>query len=207
MKILFIFLLSAVIIKADDHQQEEAMRMSGRLFVISGPSGAGLNEIVATVIDSRSDIGHVVPVTARKMKAGEVNGENFWFFELEQWEEMKASGDMLECTEFAGNDYGTSRHLVKEQLDAGKNVVLVLETERAAMLNRNMPEAVCVYMEPSDPVILKGIYEKSARNSVEVDVRMRHADEQRRISLFCDKRIFTDDPQKAEEELNALIDG
>ena len=183
------------------------MGMNGRLFVISGPSGAGMNGIVGSVIDSRSDIGRVVPVTARKMKAGEVNGESFCFFELEQWEEMKSSGDMLECTEFAGNDYGTSRRLVKEQLEAGKNVVLVLETERAAMLNRNMPEAICVYMEPSDPVILKGIYEKSARSSVEVDVRMRHADEQRRISLFCDRRIFTDDPEQAAAELNALIDG
>ena len=182
------------------------MGVQGRLFVISGPSGAGLNEIVGKVIDSRGDIGRVVPVTARKMKAGEVNGESFWFYDLEQWEEMKTSGDMLECTEFAGNDYGTSRRLVKEQLDAGKNVVLMLETERAAMLNKNMPEAICVYMEPSDPEKLRSIYEKSARSPVEVDVRMRHADEQRRISLFCEKRIFTDDPDLAAAELNALID-
>ena len=179
----------------------------GRLFVISGPSGAGLSRIVAAVVDGRGDIGRVVPVTARKRKDGEVNGEGFWFFDLEQWEGMKAKGDMLECTEFAGNDYGTSRRLVNEQLDAGKNVVLVLETERAAMLNKNMPEAICVYMEPSDPAILRSIYEKSARSPVEVDVRMRHADEQRRISLFCDKRIFTDDPEQAAMELNALIDG
>lgn len=179
----------------------------GRLFVISGPSGAGLKEIVAKVIDGRGDIGRVVPVTARKMKAGEVNGESFWFFELEQWEDMKARGDMLECTEFAGNDYGTSRRLVQEQLDAGKNVVLLLETERAAMLNKTMPEAVCVYMEPSDPEILRSIYEKTARSPVEADVRMRFADEQRRISLFCDRRIFTDDPEEAVSELNALIDG
>ena len=185
---------------------EKSMSAESRVFVISGPSGAGLNEIVGNVIDSRDDIGRVVPVTARKMKSGEVNGENFWFYDLEQWEAMKASGDMLECTEFAGNDYGTSRRLVKEQLDAGKNVVLVLETERAAMLNKNMPEAICVYMEPSDPEILRSIYEKSARSSVEVDVRMRHADEQRRISLFCDRRIFTDDPDLAAAELNALID-
>ena len=177
-----------------------------KVFVISGPSGAGMSGIVAAVVKSRTDIGHVVPVTARKMKPGEVNGEGFWFFELEQWEQMKASGDMLECTEFAGNDYGTSRKLVTEQLDAGKNVVLVLETERAAMLNKNMPEAICVYMEPSDPEILRDIYEKTARNPVEVDVRMRHADEQRRISLFCDKRIFTDDPEAAAAELNALIE-
>lgn len=179
----------------------------GRVFVISGPSGAGLSGIVAAVVDGRSDIGRVVPVTARKRKDGEVNGEGFWFFDLEQWEDMKARGDLLECTEFAGNDYGTSRRLVNEQLDAGKNVVLVLETERAAMLNKNMPEAICVYMEPSDPAILRSIYEKTARSPVEVDVRMRHADEQRRISLFCDKRIFTDDPEQAAAELNTLING
>ena len=81
----------------------------GRLFVICGPSGAGLREIVGAVLDGRNDIGSVVPVTARKMKAGEQNGVGFWFYDLEGWNAMKESGELLEATEFAGNDYGTSR--------------------------------------------------------------------------------------------------
>ena len=121
----------------------------GKLFVISGPSGAGLREIVGAVLDARSDLGHVVPVTARKKKAGEVDGEGFWFYDLEGWNAMKESGELLECTEFAGNDYGTSRRLVQEQLDAGKNVVrspfeVTARMDRAAQEKRAAAFCDCV---------------------------------------------------------------
>jgi Guanylate kinase len=178
----------------------------GKLFVISGPSGAGLREIVGAVLDGRTDIGNVVPVTARKMKAGEQDGVGFWFYDLEGWNAMKESGELLECTEFAGNDYGTSRRLVREQLDKGKNVVLNLETARAAQLKANMPEAVCVYMEPSSEALLRARYEKTARSPFEVSARMDRAAQEKAAAGFCDCTIFTDDAAQAVSELNALID-
>ena len=181
------------------------MGVQGRLFVISGPSGAGLKEIVGRVIDSRADIGRVVPVTARKMKAGEVNGEAFWFYELEQWEDMKARGDMLECTEFAGNDYGTSRRLVEEQLAAGRNVLLNLSVERAAQVKRSMPAAVCVYVEPS-PAVLRERYRRIARSEFEVSVRMETADRQRALAGFCDHVVNSDDIPAAVAAFNTLLD-
>ena len=177
----------------------------GKLFVISGPSGAGVREIVGAVLDGRDDVGHVVPVTARKRKDGEVDGEGFWFYDLESWNAMRESGELLECTEFAGNDYGTSRRLVEEQLAAGKNAVLSLEIDRAAQLKRNMPEAVCVYMEPSREDILRARYEKTARSPFEVSARMDRAAQEKRAAGFCDRVIFTDDAQSAERELNALL--
>ena len=177
-----------------------------KLFVISGPSGAGLREIVGAVLDSRDDIGHVVPVTARKMKAGEVDGEGFWFYDLEGWNAMRASGELLESTEFAGNDYGTSRRLVEEQLQAGKNVVLNLEVDRAAQIKANMPEAVCVYMEPSTEEILRARYEKTARSPFEVSARMDVAAQEKQAAAFCDRTIFTDDADEAAKELGALLD-
>lgn len=178
----------------------------GKLFVICGPSGAGLREIVGAVLDGRGDIGSVVPVTARKMKAGEQNGVGFWFYDLEGWNALKESGELLECTEFAGNDYGTSRRLVQEQLDAGKNVVLSLEAPRAKQLKVNMPEAVCVYMAPSDDAILRARYEKTARSPFEVSARMDMAAKEKQAVDFCDCTIFTDDAQEAARALNALID-
>lgn len=178
----------------------------GKLFVVCGPSGAGLREIIGAVLDCRDDIGNVVPVTARKMKAGEQNGVGFWFYDLEGWNAMKESGELLEATEFAGNDYGTSRRLVQKQIDAGKNVVLNLEVERAAQLKANMPEAVCVYMEPSDERILRARYEMTARSPFEVTARMDRAAQEKAASGFCDVVICTDDAEKAAKELNALID-
>ena len=78
-----------------------------KLFVVSGPSGVGLGEVIARVVAMRRDLGEVTPITARKMKKGEINGTGFWFYDLEGWNALKESGGILECTEFAGNDYGT----------------------------------------------------------------------------------------------------
>ena len=180
--------------------------MEKKLLVVCGPSGAGLGEIVTRVFALRPDTAAATPVTARKPKAGETDGVGFWFYDLEGWNVLKESGDLLEATEFAGNDYGTSRRRVMEQLEAGKNVLLNLPVDRAAQLKANMPEAVCVYVEPSGEEILRARYEKTARSSFEVSARMELAEKQRALSAFCDVRICSDDPEKAVRELNGLID-
>ena len=178
----------------------------GRLYVISGPSGAGLREILGAVLDGRDDIGRVIPVTARKMKPGEIDGVGFRFYDLEGWKAMQESGELLECTVFAGNDYGTSRRLVNEQLAAGKNVVLDLEADRAAQVKANMPEAVWVYMAPSSEALLRAIYEKTARSGFEVSARLDRAAQEKERAKGCDRTIYTDDPAGAVKALNDLID-
>ena len=69
-----------------------------KLIVITGPFGAGLKDIVAEILDSGTDLTTVTPVTARKMKDGEQNGVGFFFYDLEGWNAMKESGDLLEAT-------------------------------------------------------------------------------------------------------------
>lgn len=177
-----------------------------KLIVITGPFGAGLKDIVGEVLDSGTDLTTVTPVTARKMKDGEQNGVGFFFYDLEGWNAMKESGDLLEATELAGNDYGTSRALVQEALSGGKHVLLMLEPERAAQVKHNMPEAFCLYVEPADPAQLRARYAKTARNSYELTARMELAAEQRTESGYCDARIDSTDPAAAVREIRELID-
>ena len=177
-----------------------------KLIVITGPFGAGLKDIVAEILDSRTDFTTVTPVTARKMKDGEQNGVSFFCYDLDGWNAMKVSGDLLEVTELAGNDYGTSRALVEDALRSGKHVLLMLEPERAAQVRKNMPEAVCLYVEPADPAQLRARYAETARNSYELTARMELAAEQRAESGYCDARIDSTDPASAVTEIRKLID-
>ena len=96
--------------------------------------------------------------------------------------------------------------LLKGYLDAGKNVVLSLEIDRAAQVKRNMPEAVCVYMAPSTDAILRARYEKTARSPFEVTARMDRAAQEKAQAGFCDAFIPTDDEGEAAAALNALLD-
>ena len=177
-----------------------------KLIVITGPFGAGLKDIVGEVLDSGTDLTTVTPVTARKMKDGEQNGVGFFFYDLEGWNAMKESGDLLEATELAGNDYGTSRTLVQDALRGGKHVLLMLEPERAAQVKRNMPEAFCLYVEPADPAQLRARYAQTARNAYELTARMELAAEQRAESGYCDERVDSTDPAAAVTEIGKLID-
>ena len=176
-----------------------------KLFVISGPSGAGIGELITALFQRRGDLGTAIPVTARKMKAGEENGVGFFFYDLEGWEALKASGDLLETTEFAGNDYGTSRTQVEKVLAEGKHVLLNLSVERAAQVKRNMPQAVCVYVEPS-PQVLRERYAAISRSGFELSVRLETAERQRALSDFCDYRVCSDDPETALKALEEILD-
>lgn len=179
--------------------------MSKKLYVISGPSGAGISDIIAAVFARRDDASPVVPVTARKMKEGERDGVGFFFYDLEGWNALKESGDLLEATEFAGNDYGTSRRLVEEKLGEGKNVLLDLELSRAAQLKANMPEAVCVFIEPS-PEVLAERYRALCRSELELTLRLETAQRLHKQSDFCDVRLNSDDLDKAVDALCALME-
>lgn len=176
-----------------------------KLFVISGPSGAGIGDLIGALFQRRSDLGTVIPVTARKMRAGEENGVGFFFYDLEGWSALKESGGLLETTEFAGNDYGTSRKLVEEKLAEGRHVLLNLEVERAAQVKQNMRSAVCVYVEPS-PEVLRERYAAISRSGFEFSVRLETAERQRAQSDFCDARICSDDPETALKALEEILD-
>ena len=179
--------------------------MCKKLFVISGPSGTGIGEVLRAVFAQRPDVTAVTPVTARKMKPGEQDGVGYYFYDLDGWNALKESGDLLEATEFAGNDYGTSRALVEAALAQGRHVLLSLSVERAAQIKAHMPQAVCVYMEPSLPALEERIRARS-RSDLEVRVRLEEAQRQRALAAFCDARISTDDPGAAVQALCALMD-
>jgi drug/metabolite transporter (DMT)-like permease/guanylate kinase len=189
--------------KADCGKEEKLM--DPKLIVLCGPSGAGIGEIAAALFAGERGFVPVVPVTARKMKEGEKDGVGFFFFDLEGWNAMKESGDLLETTEFAGNDYGTSRKLVREQLAQGKSVLMEREPARAAQIKQNMPEAVCVYVEPS-PAVLEERLRTISRSAMELSLRLETAARLRAESAFCDRYVCSDDVQSAVREIESLLD-
>lgn len=180
--------------------------MNRKVLVLTGPSGIGVGSVVSAMFARRSDLTPVTPVTARKRKEGETDGVGFFFYDLDGWNQLKESGDLLETTEFAGNDYGTSRRLVQAALDEGKHVLLNLAAERAAELKRNLPEAVCVYLEPS-PEVLRQRCTAVSRSRLELEVRLETAARERELSSFCDVRLCSDDGEAVLSALDRLLDG
>jgi guanylate kinase len=122
-------------------------RQSGKLLVVSGPSGVGKSTITNRLrTDQRFWIS--VSVTTRLMRTGEVDGIDYIFVGEDKFNQMIKDNDFLEWADFAGSKYGTPKKAVEEALQDGKNVILEIELNGARQVRKNSKNAILIFIEP-----------------------------------------------------------
>jgi guanylate kinase len=154
----------------------------GLLFVISGPSGTGKGTVMKHLLET-GEYFYSVSATTRAPRPEDKEGVTYYFVTREQFEEKIAAGEMLEYAEYSGNYYGTPKSAVESALEAGKNVILEIETKGALQVREKMPEAVLIFILPPDIKTLRARLEGRGTESAEViDLRMSQV--KREIALF-----------------------
>jgi guanylate kinase len=122
-------------------------RKSGKLLVVSGPSGVGKSTITNRLrTDQRFWIS--VSVTTRSIRTGEVDGIDYIFVAENEFNQMIKDNQFLEWANFAGSKYGTPKKAVDEALQNGKNVILEIELNGARQVRKNSKEAILIFIEP-----------------------------------------------------------
>jgi guanylate kinase len=118
------------------------------LTVLSGPSGVGKSTVVSAIRRNCPQIWLSVSVTTRRPRPGEVHGREYFFVGEHEFEEMAASGRLLEWARFAGNYYGTPRGPVAERLAAGMPGLLEVDVAGARQVRAAIPDALLVFLAP-----------------------------------------------------------
>jgi guanylate kinase len=122
--------------------------MSGNLFIVCAPSGAGKTSLVNALLDREPDIELSVSYTTRVPREGEIDGRDYHFVSREQFLEMAASGDFLESAEVHGNLYGTSQAWIEARMQEGRDIVLEIDWQGAQQVRRLISQAVGVFILP-----------------------------------------------------------
>ena len=125
-----------------------AMASSGKLTVITGPSGVGKGTLVSRLLERNPQIWLSVSATTRSPRDGEREGCNYFFLNRDRFQQLIADSGLLEWAEFAGNCYGTPREPVERQLGQGRPVLLEIELEGARQVRRSFPEAQQIFLAP-----------------------------------------------------------
>ena len=126
----------------------------GLLVVVSGPSGAGKGTICQALLE-KTALAYSVSATTRQPRAGEVDGESYYFISVEAFEEMIEKDELLEWAKVYDNYYGTPLKKVEEKLAAGEDILLEIDTQGAMKVREKFPEGVYIFILPPSLVELE----------------------------------------------------
>ena len=113
--------------------------MSGDLFIVSAPSGAGKTSLVSALLMSNRQIDVSVSYTTRPPRPGEKDGKDYHFVSRETFLAMAKHGDFLESAEVYGNLYGTSQSWIEAETLSGRDILLEIDWQGAAQVRRKFP--------------------------------------------------------------------
>lgn len=148
---------------------------TGKLFIISGPSGAGKGTICKRLIeDSDPDRMELsVSMTTRPPRKGEEDGVSYYFVTMEQFRENVLADGFLEHAEVYGNCYGTPKAKVIEKLEAGIDVVLEIDIQGAMNVKKAYPDGIFIFILPPSMSILRKRLTGRGTDSMEIiDMRL-----------------------------------
>ena len=120
----------------------------GKLFVFSGPSGAGKGTICKKLLEENEELALSVSMTTRAPREGEVEGVSYYFTDKETFKKRVEAGELLEYAEVYGNYYGTPKGPVIEKLEKGIDVILEIDMQGALKVKENYPDGVFVFILP-----------------------------------------------------------
>ena len=153
---------------------------NGILFVVSAPSGAGKTTLVERIRQT-PNLFYSVSCTTRPPRAGEIDGQDYRFLSERDFRERADKGDFLEHAQVHGDRYGTLREPIVTNLRSGKDVLIDIDTQGAAVI-RNCGDpfirdalADVFIMPPDLEELRKRLLKRGTETAEQIDSRLATA--------------------------------
>lgn len=179
---------------------------SGKIVVISGPSGSGKGTIINKLLKLQPELMFSVSATTRRPRPGESDGIEYIFLTHERFREMINSDEFLEYAEYVGEFYGTPALPVKEFVAAGKTVILDIEVEGAKQVMKKLPEAITIFIVPPNfEELSRRLRGRKTETDEKIAARIARAKvEMEEIDKY-DYIVFNDTVSHAADEILRII--
>ena len=180
--------------------------MSGTLFIISAPSGAGKTSLLTKLVQEQTGIRTSVSHTTREKRPGEEDGINYHFTTVEAFQKMTSKAAFLEQAEVFGNYYGTEEAWVDAQLSQNTDIILEIDWQGAQQVRKLKPEAVSIFiLPPSKEALFERLNGRGQDSDEVINKRMAQAEKEMSHFLEYDYIVINDQFSEALEQLTAIF--
>ena len=182
------------------------MNHRGILLVVSGFAGSGKGTLMKELMRRYDNYAFSVSATTRKPRPGEVHGREYFFMDKDHFEQMIENDELLEHACYVGNYYGTPKFYVEEQLAAGKDVILEIETQGALMIKDQYPDSLLLFViPPSVTELHRRLVERGTETPEVIASRMERGRQEAEDIEKYDFLVVNDDIDECVERLHGTI--
>jgi guanylate kinase len=179
---------------------------TGKLYIISAPSGAGKTSLVKQLIASLDRLTVSISHTTRPMRPGEVDGQDYYFTSVAEFKTMLADRAFLEHAQVFDNFYGTAQHTVEKNLKYGLDVILEIDWQGAQQIKKLLPDSLSIFiLPPSTDVLLQRLRGRGQDDEATIARRMRDAVNEISHHEEFDYLVVNDDFDQALTELKSIF--
>ncbi len=179
----------------------------GLLIVVSGPSGCGKSTLDNMILEKRENIVMSISDTTRSIRGNEVNGVDYNFISVQEFEENIKNNKYLEYAKVHSSKYyGTPEEWVDKQLNAGKDVILEIDIEGARQVDAKRSDAVFIFiMPPSMKILKQRLVSRKTESKEQVVERFKTAYKEINEVAKYNYVVVNDDLEKALTKMDAII--
>lgn len=177
----------------------------GKLFIISGPSGAGKGTICNRIIEE-TELEFSVSMTTRAPREGEIDGVHYYFVDEDTFLMAVADGGFLENAVVFGNRYGTPKGPVLDKLQSGTDILLDIDVQGALQIQENYPDGIFIFLVPPSMKELRRRLEGRGTDTQEtIELRLSKARSEMAYVTKYDYLVINDDLDEAVDRVKAII--
>jgi guanylate kinase len=177
----------------------------GLLLVISSPSGAGKTTL-ARRLATEFKLRFSVSVTTRNPRAGETEGEDYYFVSNTRFDEMVAAGEFAEWALVHGNRYGTSIAAIQQALSSGQDCLFDVDFQGGRQIRTQWPadSVLCFILPPSMDELERRLRRRATDAPDVIERRLAMAREELKHYGEYDYLVVNEELERAYQELRAV---
>ena len=184
------------------------------ILVISGPAGVGKTTICDRLLEEfGSKISRVITTTTRKPRAGEKDGEDYFFTSVQEFHELLEKEAFLENEMIHGNYYGTRKKTVFEKIEDKQDILINIDVKGAGSLRKEIykdknfeVKMITIFLKPKSlEVLKKRLSMRASDTKSDIEIRIETAKQELTLADRFDYIIVSKDKEHDYESVKKIF--